>query len=70
MTSNTKTNNIVGEFIEIHAWKTFGMVIGQEEPTHGVDDAIRVLVQEHPDQRIDKCKWYQLEPGQYTMMDE
>jgi hypothetical protein len=57
----------IGEFIEIPSWKTFGMVIGIQPPMYGSDDAIRVLIEEYPGQRIGDCKWFHLEPGQYTL---
>jgi hypothetical protein len=56
----------IGDFISVPAWKTYGMVIGVDLAWYGSDDARRVLVQEHPDQRTADCKWFQLEPGEYV----
>lgn len=57
----------VGDFIEIPAWRTEGMVIAIESAHYGSDEARRVLLQEHPDQPDSACRWYHLEPGQYDV---
>jgi hypothetical protein len=67
MKTEKTTKPEIGNFIEIPAWKTFGMVIGIEPAWHGSDDAIRVLIQEHPEQRTADCIYFHLEPGEYTI---
>ena len=56
----------IGDFIEIPAWKTFGMVqaIGKP-PEFSPEGTIRVLLQERPDQPARAWKYYNLEPGEY-----
>ena len=56
----------VGDFITIPAWETFGMVREVKPAPTGSPDAIRVLLQEHPDQPARGWRYYTLEPGEYT----
>lgn len=59
-------NDLRDEFIFIPAWNVEGLVIDQEPTQYGHDDAIRVLVMEHPDD--EHPRWYHLEPGEYTIL--
>ena len=56
----------IGDFITIPAWKIFGMVQEVRPCPVGSEDAIRVLLQEHPEQPARTWKYYNLEPGEYT----
>jgi hypothetical protein len=67
MTTIEHAADLMGEFIEIPAWKTSGLVIGQEATIIGAEGSVRVLVQERADQPVGRCKWYHLEPGQYAL---
>ncbi len=58
---------LIDQMVSVPAWKTFGMVIDQRLPVYGSDDAVSVLLQEHPDQTASRCKWYHLEPGEYEV---
>ena len=58
----------IGDFIEIPAWHTFGMVHEVKGAPIGSDDAIRVLVQEHPEQPVHYWRYYNLEPGEYEVV--
>ena len=54
---------MIGTFITIPAWKTFGMVIDKQPAHYGSEGAIRVLVETRPDDVAPR--WYNLEPDEY-----
>ena len=58
-----------GEFIEIPAWQAFGLVHTVTTPIYGSDEAVQVLLQEHPDQAVATFRSFRLEPGEYTILE-
>ena len=55
----------VGDFIEVPAWKTVGMVTGILLPHYGSENVQHILLQENP--VSDRVTRYHLEPGEYTI---
>jgi len=58
----------VGDFIEVPAWQTFGMVHEVKASMFGSDESITVLLQEHPDQPTRNWRYYRLEPSEYSII--
>jgi hypothetical protein len=61
-------NDLIGQFIEISACQTFGIIIDEDPSYIGTDKAVRVKVQLHPDD--ENGKWFNLEPGEYELIGE
>jgi hypothetical protein len=59
----------VGDFIEIPAWNTCGMVQAIEPAMLGSENAQRVLVQEFPEQSASDWEYYRLEPGEFEIYE-
>lgn len=57
----------VGEFIEIPAWETEGMVMNVK-PSLVIAGAIEVLMQEHPDQPLSAWRTYRLLPDEFKIV--
>jgi hypothetical protein len=60
-------NNLIpaiGEFVQIPAWRTEGMVIKTRPSTYRSD--IEVLIETRPDDP--NPRWYRLAPGQFTIV--
>lgn len=57
----------VGDFIEIPAWRTWGMVMEIQDPMPGTKE-IEVLLQEDPDQPARLWRNYRLQPDEFTIV--
>lgn len=57
---DTDNGTMVGKFIEVPAWQTFGRVESEREPMLGPDGSIEILLCEHPDHPARLWRWYRL----------
>lgn len=58
----------VGDFIEVPAWRTAGMVQHVKGSMFGSSDSVTVLLQEHPEQPARDWKSYRLEPEEFEIV--
>ena len=60
----------VGDYIEIPSWDLCGRTLDVRPSVMGSQEAVIVLIQEYPDQPLDRCQRYRLEPGQWRLLQK
>jgi len=58
-----------GDFIEIPAWQTCGLVQSVTGSMYGTSKSCTVLLQEHHEQPARQWGTYRLEPGEYRILE-
>ena len=59
----------VGDYIEVPGWDLSGRTIEVRPSVMGRHEAVIVLIQEYPEQPLNRCQRYRLEPGQWRLAD-